>query len=53
MALSVSDIQAEWDRVKQIGVAFIDLEIATMPSGIRYFFIYGPEKEWIEFIQRV
>ncbi|QGQ97332.1 VOC family protein [Paenibacillus psychroresistens] len=53
VALSVSDIQLEWDRVKQIGVEFIDQEIATMPNGIRYFFIYGPEKEWIEFFQRV
>lgn len=53
VALSVSDIEAEWDRVKQLAVEFIDQEIATMPSGIRYFFIYGPEKEWIEFIQRV
>lgn len=53
VALSVTDIQAEWDRLKQKDVEFIDQEIATMPNGIRYFFIYGPEKEWIEFFQRV
>jgi lactoylglutathione lyase len=53
VALAVVDIQAEWDRVKQLGVEFIDQEIATMPNGIRYFFFYGPDKEWIEFFQRV
>jgi lactoylglutathione lyase len=52
VALSSSDIQAEWDKLKHNGVEFISQEIAIMPSGIKYFFVYGPEKEWIEFLQR-
>ncbi|CAM4179099.1 lactoylglutathione lyase [Paenibacillus endophyticus] len=52
VAFSVDNIEDEWNRIKQLGVAFINEEIASMPSGIRYFFIYGPEEEWIEFFQK-
>jgi lactoylglutathione lyase len=51
-AVNVPDIEAEWNRLKQLEVTFIDQEITTLPNGYRYFFIYGPEQEWIEFFQR-
>ncbi|MGE7767781.1 VOC family protein [Peribacillus sp. NPDC096540] len=52
-AISVDDIEEEYARI--IGfenVELIDQEIVTLPNGYRYFYIYGPEKEWIEFFQR-
>jgi lactoylglutathione lyase len=52
VAINVEDIETEFLRVKQTDASFIDQEITTLPNGYRYFFIYGPEKEWIEFFQR-
>ncbi|WP_068613826.1 VOC family protein [Paenibacillus tuaregi] len=52
-AITVSDIEEEFRRIQAIdGVEFIDTEITTLPNGHRYFFIYGPEREWIELFQR-
>ncbi|KKO55232.1 VOC family protein [Paenibacillus sp. DMB20] len=51
-AVSTDDIEAEYKRVKALEVPHIDDEIVTLPNGHRYFFIHGPEGEWIEFFQR-
>ncbi|WP_139998109.1 VOC family protein [Paenibacillus paridis] len=51
-AVSVSDIEAEFIRLKQLEVAFLDDEITTLPNGYRYFFVSGPEGEWVELFQR-
>ncbi|MBN2980557.1 VOC family protein [Cohnella algarum] len=55
-AVHVPDIEAEFERLKRLGATFIDQgldqDIVTLPNGHRYFFIYGPEREWIEFFQR-
>ncbi|OPA76170.1 glyoxalase/bleomycin resistance/dioxygenase family protein [Paenibacillus selenitireducens] len=51
-AITVPDIEAEFHRVRQTDATFIDQEITTLPNGCRYFFIAGPEGEWIEFFQR-
>ena len=52
-AISVNDIEEEYARIQGFeNVELIDQEIVTLPNGYRYFYIYGPEKEWIEFFQR-
>ena len=54
-AVTVDDIEAEYERIKGLdNVSFIPCfdTITTLPNGHRYFFIYGPENEWIEFFQR-
>lgn len=51
-AVRTDDIDAEYERVKALDVPHIDGEIVTLPNGHRYFFIHGPEGEWIEFFQR-
>lgn len=52
-AITVDDIEEEFKRLQAIDhVEFIDQEITTLPNGYRYFFIFGPEKEWIELFQR-
>ncbi len=51
-AITVDDIEKEYARIKTLNVELIDEEIVTLPNGFRYFYIYGPEKEWIEFFQR-
>lgn len=53
-AVTVDDIEAEYDRLKRLNATFVEGHetITTLPNGHRYFFIYGPENEWIEFFQR-
>ncbi|MGG0409713.1 VOC family protein [Peribacillus simplex] len=52
-AITVDDIEAEYARIKSLdNTELIDEGIVTLPNGYRYFYIYGPEKEWIEFFQR-
>ncbi len=53
-AVTVDDVEAEYERVKRLNAAFVPGfdTITTLPNGHRYFFIYGPENEWIEFFQR-
>ena len=53
-AVTVDDVEAEYERVKRLNVTFVPGfdTITTLPNGHRYFFIYGPENEWIEFFQR-
>ncbi|MFH0070606.1 lactoylglutathione lyase [Peribacillus simplex] len=52
-AITVDDIEEEYARIKNLdNTELIDEEIVTLPNGYRYFYVYGPEKEWIEFFQR-
>jgi lactoylglutathione lyase len=51
-AVTVDDIEAEFERIKQLNVPLIDEEIVTLPNGYRYFFFRGPEGEWVEFFKR-
>ncbi|MGG3136875.1 VOC family protein [Bacillus velezensis] len=51
-ALLTEDIAAEFTHAKHQGAVFIDEEITTLPNGYRYFYIEGPDGEWIEFFQR-
>ncbi|MEW9671098.1 VOC family protein [Ammoniphilus sp. 3BR4] len=51
IAFTVDNIEEEVQRLKQLGVAFIDKEITTLPNGSRYMFFYGPDGEWIELFQ--
>ena len=51
-AIHVDNLEEEFERVDQLGAQFVDKEIVTLPNDYRYFFIYGPEGEWVEFFQR-
>ncbi|MBT2646258.1 VOC family protein [Bacillus sp. ISL-34] len=52
-AITVDDIEEEYARIKSLdNTELIDEDIVTLPNGYRYFYVYGPEKEWIEFFQR-
>nr|WP_251029118.1 VOC family protein [Bacillus sp. ISL-78] len=52
-AITVDDIEEEYARIKSLdNTELIDEVIVTLPNGYRYFYVYGPEKEWIEFFQR-
>lgn len=52
VALLTEDIAVEFTHAKRQGAVFIDEEITTLPNGYRYFYIEGPDGEWIEFFQR-
>ncbi|WP_424765895.1 VOC family protein [Paenibacillus sp. sgz302251] len=51
-AIHNTDVQAEFNRLQQLQVSFIDEAITTLPNGYQYFFVRGPEGEWIELFQR-
>lgn len=51
-AVNVDNLEEEYERVSKLGAQFVDPEIVTLPNGYRYFFIFGPEGEWVEFFQR-
>ncbi|MCA0753905.1 VOC family protein [Paenibacillus sp. N4] len=51
-AITVPDVESEFTRLKEQGVTFIDKEITTLPNGYKYFFVEGPDREWIEMFQR-
>ncbi|KPB06473.1 VOC family protein [Bacillus sp. CHD6a] len=51
LALTVDDVEAEHDRLKRLGVTFIEQEITTLPNGARYIFFAGPDGEWIELFE--
>ncbi|MGN9867044.1 VOC family protein [Bacillus swezeyi] len=52
LAISTDDIDAELTRMKENEVKLMEDGITTLPNGYRYFFIFGPEGEAIEFFQR-
>ncbi|MGB7998825.1 MAG: VOC family protein [Anaerobacillus sp.] len=51
IAFTVSDIEEERTRVRNLGVTFIDEGINVLPNGAKYLFFAGPDGEWIEFFQ--
>jgi lactoylglutathione lyase len=51
-AVTVDNIEEEFQRLKSLGASFVEEEIVTLPNGYRYFFIFGPDGEWIELFQR-
>jgi lactoylglutathione lyase len=51
-AVSTDDVEGEFTRLKELGIELIDQEITVLPNGYKYFFFYGPDREWIEFFQR-
>ncbi|MFT8649301.1 MAG: VOC family protein [Bifidobacterium psychraerophilum] len=55
MALDCTDIDAAFDNAKALSLDFKDTEVQSIPSfwdkGIRYFNVYGPNREIIEFCQ--
>ncbi|MEC1259147.1 VOC family protein [Bacillus swezeyi] len=51
-AISTDDIDAELTRMRENEVKLMEDGITTLPNGYRYFFIFGPEGEAIEFFQR-
>ncbi|WP_066067836.1 VOC family protein [Neobacillus soli] len=51
-AITVEDIEAEFERLKGLDVQFIHPEISTLPNGYRNFFVHGPNCEKVEFFQR-
>ncbi|QYR22831.1 VOC family protein [Paenibacillus sp. sptzw28] len=51
VAFTVDDAEAEFERIKGLGVPLRDSEITTLPNGARYFFFYGPDGEFLEMFQ--
>lgn len=56
-AFDTPDIEAAFKNAQELGLNFKDTEIQSIPTfwekGIRYFNIYGPNGETIEFCQIV
>ncbi|MBD3920174.1 VOC family protein [Paenibacillus sp. PR3] len=51
LAFTVDDVEAEFNRIKELNVPLRDTEITTLPDGSRYFFFYGPDGELLELFQ--
>lgn len=51
-AVHVDNLEEEYERVSKLGAAFVEEGIVELPNGYRYFFIFGPEGEWVEFFHR-
>ncbi|KRF20741.1 VOC family protein [Paenibacillus sp. Soil787] len=51
LAFTVDNIEAEFTRIKGLGVEQLDAEITPLPNGSRYFFFNGLDGERIEFFQ--
>lgn len=54
VALNVTDIEAAFQAVKEKGFQMLDTEIQFLPfweNGVRFFTIFGPNKEKVEFSQ--
>ncbi|CAH1190102.1 hypothetical protein PAECIP111893_00176 [Paenibacillus plantiphilus] len=51
IAFTVDDVEAEFERITELGVPLKDTEITTLPNGSRYFFFYGPDGEYLEMFQ--
>ena|SRR5690554_313609 len=52
IAFTVSDIEAEAERLKKLDVRLIDEAPREFLEGIKIFFFYGPDGERLEFFQR-
>ena len=56
LALDTADIEDAWNEAKRLGLSFVSPKIEFLPfweSGVRYFIVEGPNKEKIEFNQRL
>ncbi|WP_026694274.1 VOC family protein [Peribacillus kribbensis] len=52
-AIQTETIEDDFKRMMEhTHIELIDNEVITLPNGYRYFYIYGPDREWIEFFQR-
>jgi lactoylglutathione lyase len=51
LAFTVSDIEAEIERLRKLGVSLIDESPRTILDGIKIAFFYGPNGERLEFFQ--
>ncbi|SEN83464.1 VOC family protein [Paenibacillus sp. OV219] len=51
LAFTVDDVEAELERIKGLGVPLKETEITTLSNGARYFFFYGPDREYLEMFQ--
>lgn len=56
IALDVSDIEEAWRSVSASGIKICEKEIQFLPfwkNGVKYFNIEGPDRETIEFVQKI
>jgi lactoylglutathione lyase len=51
LAFTVDDVEAEVQRLRDLGVTFIDEGITTLRNGARYIFFKGPNGEHLELFQ--
>ncbi|WP_018131565.1 VOC family protein [Effusibacillus pohliae] len=51
VAFTVTDIEKEWERLKELNVELIDDEPRTILGGVKVGFFYGPDNERLEFFQ--
>lgn len=51
LAFAVDQLEPEIERLRALGVTFIDEEITTLPNGSRYIFFHGPDGEWLELFE--
>jgi lactoylglutathione lyase len=51
LALTVSNIEAEVERLKTLGVKLIDEQPRDILDGVKIAFFYGPDGEQLEFFQ--
>jgi lactoylglutathione lyase len=51
VAFTVDDVEAEFERIRELGIPMRDTEITTLPNGSRYFFFFGPDGEFLEMFQ--
>lgn len=54
ICLDVDDVEKTWEEVKAAGIPTIESEIQALPfwsNGVRFFNVYGPNHEKVEFGQ--
>lgn len=54
IALDVTDVEKAWEAVKEAGLTPIEEEIVFLPfweKGVRFFNVWGPNHEKVEFSQ--
>ena len=51
VAFAVDELEQEIERLKGLGVTFVQDEITTLPNGSRYIFFYGPDGERLEIFE--
>ncbi|MGD6833995.1 VOC family protein [Sutcliffiella halmapala] len=52
IALTVDDVDEEYQRLQNLNVSFVENEITTLPNGARYIFFEGPDGERIELFEK-